>query len=177
MPSQLITERPNKTLELTDAVVVQATDGVTYHGTISDIVDLLPAATTIPAQGVTYDNANDQLAFGDSSNSDALTMLPAADILAAAGALVTSGDITSGHYNIGAMQFRWGTVTVNQTAAQNFTFAQSFSNECFGVVINWKSADQTDALHVLSWNQFNFTIDRNAAETGNQPTFYIAVGR
>ena len=67
MPSQLITERPNKTLELTDAVVVQASDGVTYHGTVSDIVNLVPAPTTIPAQGATYDNANDQLAFADNS--------------------------------------------------------------------------------------------------------------
>jgi hypothetical protein len=73
-------------------------------------------------------------------------------------------------------QIRWGTVNSTTSAEQNFPFSTSFTNNCFGVVGNWKDANQNNGFWVKDWDKDGFNIDRWDGESGTKVYTYLAWG-
>ena len=80
--------------------------------------------------------------------------------------------LQQGYINfIGGFQLRWGKVLSTTDSAQNFTFAEPFTNECLNVVTTLET--QQD----ISLFKDKFTFNRRDDVDGNVNMFYYAIGK
>jgi len=82
----------------------------------------------------------------------------------------------NGYAEMGPVIIQWGTSSSTSDDSQNFSFPTAFSNACFSVVTQRKSANCESVLAVVNWTSSIFTINRNNAIDGSQTFTWIAIG-
>ncbi len=147
--------------------------------TVQEILDLVPATdftTFVPATEGTINTGNDYVAFSDASASGEVRRVTVANFISALALPAISGSVTSGHYQIGDLQIRWGETTM-PTDTETITFAAPYTNECFGVWVNYANGGSNYYTAVTSKTQTNFIVDKNSSTTNGLDLQYISIGR
>lgn len=167
-------------LQATSVLHSKDTSGDDIQGTVQQVLDLVPS---VDVDGFVYEVGNtvtpgsDYVVFTDASDSGQVKRAPFLTFKSALNVLSPSGSVTSGYYNLGDLQLRWGTVTSDSDFAQNFTFAVPFTTACDGVFISRGETGGNFVMYAINRSTTGFAIDRNDEIQGIFDVQYFAIGR
>jgi hypothetical protein len=167
------------TLLATSILHSKDNSGDDIQGTVQDILDLVPTVdidTYNYEVGSTITSGSDYILFTDASDSGQVKRATFANIKNALNVLSVSGAVTSGYYNIGDLQIRWGEVVNDQDALQTYTFTVPFTTTCMGVWLNRDEPGGT-AINARFQTRTGFSIDRSDEISGSYDVQYFAIGR
>ena len=144
---------------------------------IIDLVTLPSLSTLIPSTETSVNTGSDFALFSDTSDGGEIKRIDFPAFISSLGIPAVSGSVTSGYYNIGDLQIRWGSEDSTTDAVQSFTFAVAFTNACFGVWINNSQANPTNPICSTTFSTTGFDVDRNSNIGGTVTFQYFAIGR
>lgn len=182
MPIELEINQLPESLDVSASSIIHTKNstGEDVQVTFQQLLDLVPAvdinALLVNTETSVATNS-DFFLFSDASDEGEVKKILVSDFITAIGTPTASGSITGGFYNIGALQFRWGTEDSLNDSPETFTFAASFTNECFGVWCNTQQTDPTNPLAASAYDTTGFTVNRNSNIGGAVSFNYFAIGR
>ncbi len=148
--------------------------------TVQQVIDLVPTtdlSELIPDVVTNLDTVSDYVVLSDASDSGEMKRILTPQFLTALGLPTVAGSVTSGHYQVGDLQIRWGTFSSDTDAAQSISFSVVFTNECFGVWLNRDYPDASTPMNATDKTVSGFTSNRDGSIDGTHNVWYFAIGR
>lgn len=148
--------------------------------TVQQIVDRVPTtdlSDLVPPTTLSVNTTTDSALIADASSSNEIRRVAFSTYISALGIPVVSGSITNGNFEISGLQLRWGTFISNTDAPQIVNFSLAFSNQCFGVWLNFQGANASNPRYAQSFTTTTFTLDRNDNINQDDTINYFAIGR